>query len=139
MKQDVNISIRGLYRAEDEESTTELFTVGSLSKRNGHYYITYKESETTGFEGCTTTLKVENGRVTVVRRGPTASHLILQKGTRNIGRYETMGGIMDIGIFTGGLESSISDEGGDLHLEYTMDMNSVLMSENVLDISVTRQ
>ncbi len=138
MKQDVNISIRGTYTAEDESTTTELFTLGSLCRKNGHYYITYRETETTGFEGCVTTMKVEQERVTVIRRGPTTSHLVLQKGVRNIGRYEMMGNPMDIGVYTNGLEANLNDDGGMLHLKYTMDMNSNFLSENELEISVTK-
>ena len=138
MKQDVNISIRGTYIAEDQRSTTELFTAGSLCKKNGHYYITYQETETTGFEGCTTTMKVEDNRVTVTRRGPNSSHLVLQKGIRNIGRYDMMGSQMEIGIFTNGLDNSLTEDGGTLRLRYTMDMNYTLLSENELNISVTK-
>lgn len=138
MKQNVNISIRGTYTAEDESTTTELFTLGSLCRKNGHYYITYRETETTGFEGCVTTMKVEQERVTVIRRGPTTSHLVLQKGVRNIGRYEMMGNPMDIGVYTNGLEANLNDDGGMLHLKYTMDMNSNFLSENELEISVTK-
>lgn len=138
MKQDVNISIRGVYTAEEESTTTELFTLGSMCKKNGHYYITYQETETTGFEGCVTTMKVEDGRVTVIRRGPTSSHLVLQKGVRNVGRYDVMGGAMEIGVYTNGLETDLHDDGGSLKLRYTMDMNSSFLSENELEISVTK-
>ncbi|MGI5894460.1 MAG: DUF1934 domain-containing protein [Candidatus Merdivicinus sp.] len=138
MKQDVNISIKGIYTADEEQSTTELFTVGGLCKKNGHYYITYQETETTGFEGCTTTMKIEKDRVTVIRHGPTTSHLVLQKGVRNIGRYEMMGNPMEIGVYTDGLETRMDENGGSVYMKYTMDMNAALLSENELEISVTR-
>ena len=138
MKQDVNISIRGVYTAEEESTTTELFTLGSMCKKNGHYYITYQETETTGFEGCVTTMKVEEGRVAVIRRGPTSSHLVLQKGVGNVGGYDRMGGAMEIGVYTNGLETDLHDDGGSLKLRYTMDMNSSFLSENELEISVTK-
>ncbi|HIS76753.1 MAG TPA: DUF1934 domain-containing protein [Candidatus Merdivicinus excrementipullorum] len=138
MKKDVNICIKGVYMAEEERTTTELYTVGSLCKKNGHFYLTYAESETTGFEGCVTTMKLEEDRVTVIRRGPATAHLILQKGIRNVGRYEMMGTLMDIGVYTDGMESTMTEDGGSLHLKYTMDMNSALLSENELDISVTQ-
>ena len=109
-----------------------------MCKKNGHYYITYQETETTGFEGCVTTMKVEEGRVTVIRRGPTSSHLVLQKGVRNVGRYDMMGGAMEIGVYTNGLETDLHDDGGSLKLRYTMDMNSSFLSENELEISVTK-
>ena len=76
--------------------------------------------------------------MTVIRRGPATAHLILQKGIRNVGRYEMMGTLMDIGVYTDGMESTMTEDGGSLHLKYTMDMNSALLSENELDISVTQ-
>ena len=138
MKKDVSIRIKGVYTSDEDQSTAELFTLGSLYKKNDHYYITYKESETTGFDGCTTTMKIEApDRVTLTRRGSSTSHLVLQKGIRNVGRYDMMGNPMEIGAYTDSLESSIGDCGGDLRLHYTLDMNSSLMSENELEISVS--
>ncbi len=138
MKKDVSIRIKGVYTSDEDQSTAELFTLGSLYKKNDHYYITYKESETTGFDGCTTTMKIEApDRVTLPRRGSSTSHLVLQKGIRNVGRYDMMGNPMEIGVYTDSLESSSGDCGGDLRLHYTLDMNSSLMSENELEISVS--
>ena len=138
MKKDVSIRIKGVYTSDEDQSTAELFTLGSLYKKNDHYYITYKESETTGFDGCTTTMKIEApDRVTLTRRGSSTSHLVLQKGIRNVGRYDMMGNPMEIGVYTDSLESSIGVCGGDLRLHYTLDMNSSLMSENELEISVS--
>ena len=59
----------GPYRADDP---------GQLrAKRASSYYITYKETQTIGFEGCTTTIKIaeDGSRVALLRfrRGPTAS------------------------------------------------------------------
>lgn len=47
---------------EGKPEYVELMTRGSLSPRGDSYYITYRETETTGYEGCVTTLKLaENG------------------------------------------------------------------------------
>ena len=40
---------------EEKEEFVELMTRGSFTLRGGSYYLTYKETETTGYEGCTTT------------------------------------------------------------------------------------
>ena len=138
MKKDVSIRIKGVYTADEDQTTAVLFTVGSLYKKNDHYYITYKESETTGFEGCTTTVKIEApDRVTMIRRGSSNSHLVLQKGMRNVGSYDMLGNYMEIGVYTDSMDCSFNDAGGNLHLRYTLDMNSALMSENELEISVS--
>ena len=138
MKKDVSIRIKGVYTSDEDQSTAELFTLGSLYKKNDHYYITYKESETTGFDGCTTTMKIEApDRVTLTRRGSSTSHLVLQKGIRNVGSYDMLGNYMEVGVYTDSMDCSFNDAGGNLHLRYTLDMNSALMSENELEISVS--
>ena len=43
---------------EEKEEFVELMTRGQFVQKGGSYYITYKETETTGYEGCTTTLKL---------------------------------------------------------------------------------
>ena len=46
-------------------------TRGSLVLKGGSDYVTYRETETTGYEGCTTTLKiaVDGSRVVMLRFG----------------------------------------------------------------------
>jgi len=56
---------------EEKEEFVELMTRGQFVQKGGSYYITYKETETTGYEGCTTTLKiaVDGSRVVMLRFG----------------------------------------------------------------------
>lgn len=139
MSKDVMIRIKGVYTVENDQTTAELFTKGKMYKKNNYTYLTYEETETTGYEGCTTTLKIEDqGRVTMIRRGSTSSHLVLQPGIRNIGRYTVYGSPMEIGVFAENLEWKLTDDSASLHMAYTLDMNSVLMSENELFIDVSQ-
>ena len=48
-----------------------------------------------------------------------------------------LGNYMEIGVYTDSMDCSFNDAGGNLHLRYTLDMNSALMSENELEISVS--
>lgn len=137
MKKDVLITIKGVQKVENEKDTTELFTQGNFYKKDNSYYITYDESEATGFDGSTTTLKVEGSeKVTLIRSGSTRSHLIVQNGERSIGHYGTTEGNLAIGVFTKQINSSLGDNGGDLYFSYTLDINSSLLSENEVFISV---
>ena len=55
---------------EEKEEFVELMTRGQFVQKGGSYYITYKETETTGYEGCTTTLKIAaDGSRVAMRRG----------------------------------------------------------------------
>ena len=65
----------GVIREEDRDHI-ELMTRGNFTKKNGSYYISYKETQTIGFEGCTTTIKIaeDGSRVALLGSGgPTAS------------------------------------------------------------------
>lgn len=137
MKKDVLIHIKGIQLINGERDTTELFTQGSFYRRNGNYYITYDESEATGFVGSKTTLKVEeNRKVTLIRNGSSRSHLIVERGERNIGQYGTEQGNLTIGINAHKIESRLTDEGGELFFSYSLDVNASLISENEVTIQV---
>ena len=55
---------------EEKEEFVELMTRGQFVQKGGSYYITYKETEATGYEGCTTTLKIaaDGSRVAAIFR-----------------------------------------------------------------------
>ncbi len=45
----------GAAAGRGKDKIRELMTRASFVQKGGSYYITYKETETTGYEGCTTT------------------------------------------------------------------------------------
>jgi len=139
----VSITIRGIYNAagDDEPMEAELITEGVMFKLGRHWFVRYDETETTGYEGCVTTLKVadkelENDIVTLTRKGSASSHLIMQQGVRTLGSYNVYGSSMEIGVYTNDMSYDFSEEGGRFHLHYTLDMNTNLLSENELTIEV---
>ena len=84
---------------EEKEEFVELMTRGSFVLKGGSYYVTYRETETTGYEGCTTTLKiaVDGSRVVMLRfgkNGGVGTQLQIEKGKRNLCHYETGFGSM---------------------------------------------
>lgn len=140
MKKDVIIEIRGVYRQEGDEDEIELFTTGSYYKRNGNYFIAYDESEATGFEGTRTLLKVEsNDRVTLSRSGASKSQLIIERGVRHQCHYDTGYGAMTIGVSGDRIVSHLDDNGGRLEFAYSLDVNTLLASENAVYIHVREQ
>lgn len=140
MKKDVLISIKGIYKNDEDQDVVEMFTTGTYYKKNGDYYISYKESGATGFEGSRTTLRVEQeDRVTMQRSGPARSQLIIERGVRHQCHYDTGMGDMMIGVLGGSIRSTLGDCGGNLHFNYSLDINSLLTSENELYIHVKEQ
>ncbi len=137
MKKDVLITIKGIQRADGDNDVVELFTMGRFYRRNGSYYISYDESEATGYEGSKTTLRVdENQRVTMSRSGSLRSQLIIERGVRHQCNYDTGHGSFTIGVLGDSIVSSLTDQGGDIEFKYSLDVNASLTSENEVYINV---
>lgn len=137
MKKDVLISIKGVYDSEDDHDVIELFTTGTYYKKDGCYFICYDETEATGFEGSKTTLRVDRqDKVTLVRSGKAKSQLIVERGVRHQCHYDMGFGDLMIGVSGSSIKSSLSDGGGNLEIKYSLDVNSMLASENEMYVNV---
>ena len=58
LKENYIIRIKSRIEQDGETEQIELMTRGSFTLREGSYHITYRETETTGYEGNVTTLKI---------------------------------------------------------------------------------
>lgn len=126
---------------EEKEEFVELMTRGSLVLKGGSYYVTYRETETTGYEGCTTTVKVakDESKVSMTRFGPAAGQLVVEKGIRHLCHYDTGYGAMTLGVAADEIHSRLTDEGGEVEFSYTLDADqNTILSRNLVKISVKR-
>ncbi len=140
MKKQVLINIKGVYKNQDDSDVIELFTTGQYYKKNGDYYISYEESEVTGFQGSRTTLRVEKeNKVTLERSGTAKTQLIVERGVRHQCHYSVAEGDMMIGVMGNRIKSNLTDTGGNLEFKYSLDINSLLSSENEMYIFVKEQ
>ena len=129
----------GLIREEDRDHI-ELMTRGSFTKKNGSYYISYKETQTIGFEGCTTTIKIaeDGSRVALLRFGRANSQLLIERDRRNLCHYETEVGSLTLGVTGDGIDCQLTEKGGTARFAYLLDADSAeLVSRNRLEITVT--
>lgn len=138
MTKDVCINIKSIQSSDENEDVTELFTYGKLSKSNddGEYRISYEESDAMGFEGCNVDLDIAENSVKLMRSGNAISNLIIEKGKKHHCHYGTPYGDFMIGVSADEIKSTITENGGDLYLKYTIDVNSGLLSENEMYINI---
>jgi uncharacterized beta-barrel protein YwiB (DUF1934 family) len=140
MQKDVLISIKGtVLPSSGTPDIIELITSGKYYRKNGSYYISYKESEATGLDGVTTTLKIDGeNTVTLIRNGSQKSQLILEKGQRHLCQYDTGFGQLMVGVSGCKIKSLLDDFGGELVFNYTLDVNSNTVSQNEVSVTVKR-
>lgn len=122
--------------ADGMTDESELFTRGEFRVHKGAYYIDYDESEATGYEGSHAQLRVDKAGMTMTRTGTTFSNLVFENGVRHFCHYGTEYGDCMVGITTQELSNSLDENGGTVHLKYSVDVNAGLMTENEITIKV---
>ena len=137
MEKDVVISIKGMQKYEGADpDTIELVTEGRLSRDEGGYTLTYQESELTGLDGTLTTIQVEGEQVTLMRVGEFNAQMVFQQGRRHLSMYNTPYGAMAIGVNTRRLLTDLNDQGGDIEIDYAIEVDHALAGHNIFRINV---
>ncbi len=139
MEKDVVISIKGIQKYEGaEQDVIELVTAGRLSRDGGQYTLSYQESELTGLEGTLTTIQVEGEQVTLMRMGQFNSQMVFQEGRRHLSMYNTPYGAMAIGVNTRHLLAQVDDQGGDIEIDYAIEIDHALAGRSIFRINIKR-
>lgn len=137
MQKEVIISIKGMQKFEtSDKDTIELVTCGSLSRGKNVYTLSYQESELTGLEGTQTVIRVEPERVTMMRTGQVNTQMIFQEGQRHLAMYNTPFGALSVGVHTRYLYAQIDDSGGDIEIDYSIEIDHAMTGRNVFQINV---
>lgn len=122
---------------QGDVDTVRLMTRGSFTRRGGHFFIRYRESEATGYEGNITTVKVEDGnKVSMLRRGTTPSELVVERGRRHVCHYDSGYGVLSLGVAADEIDNALTEHGGQLTFSYTLDSGNAHLSHNQVVITV---
>ena len=138
MQENYIITINGTMEQGDESDSVQLMTRGSFIRKNNNFFISYNETEATGYQGCVTTVKVADSGsiVSMLRFGSAPSQLIIEKGKRHVCHYETGSGALDLGIAADEIDMNLHDDGGRLKFSYLIDVDTQSVSRNIVDITV---
>lgn len=130
MNKNVIISVKGTQTSEQDTNNLELVTEGRYYKKGNTYFITYKESQVTGMEGTTTTLKVADGVVTLMRFGSVNSQMIFEKGQKHMSYYDTTYGAFMIGVYASNVDVRVNDSGGEIKVDYELEIDNNKTGDN---------
>lgn len=137
MDKNVIISVKGTQSQENQDlHMMELVTEGKYSRKDNAYYVTYNESEVTGMKGTTTTLKVMDGVVTLIRAGSVNSHFIFQQGQKHVSYYDTEYGAFTIGVLANAVDVRMDDSGGEIRVGYQIEIDNNNTGENDFFMSI---
>lgn len=142
MKSNSIITIVNNQIMDSEHSNMKFIVNGVYSKKNGKYYIAYRENKNMSLnkseEICI--VKVENPTlVTITKLGAEKSGIILERGKRHYSQYATAYGFLNMGVYTDRVDCILGKSGAKIRLRYSMDINSSIVSYNEINIDVKKK
>ncbi len=101
----------------------KLMSMGKLTQdaKTKEWTVSYDESEATGMEGTTTSLRVtKDGNIHFLRRGAVQMNVLFESGNHHMTQMETPFGLLDISIVTNEVFGDLSENGGEIRLAYSL-------------------
>ena len=134
MVKKIMIKIQGSQNLNSQNvDSIELTTYGTMEYTEGGCKIVYEESELTGMQGTITTINVEKtGTVTLNRMGTTNSCLVFEEGQKHMSYYDMGEGAFTISVYTNYLEADINKIGGEIEIEYLLEVDNKVLGTNVI-------
>ena len=126
--------VQGFMQPDAE--TIEFITDGVYSRTEDGYQIYYRDSELTGLKGTSTTVDITPDAITVERKGVLNTKMVFREGEKDRLLYDTRFGAATLGVETRRVRASFDDLGGDLSIDYVVNMEHTVASRNILNMSV---
>jgi len=117
-----------------EDQVISLVTEGKLGERNGHTYIVYEETELTGMKGSKSTLKIEPGKIVLVRYGEISTKMEFVENDIFMTTYNTPFGVFDMVIKTKQAKHIKQEKGGQVHLEYYIEISNTNTQRCIMEL-----
>lgn len=137
IKKDVIISIKGIHETEGRIGEgVEFVTAGEYCSDGDMTTFSYEESELTGLEGTRTFFKVEKDMVTLTREGTVTAQMVFEEKKKHLFAYETPFGATTMGVDTRSIVSKLGENGGNLEIKYSVDMDNAVISRNTFKINI---
>ena len=127
--------------ADVEEEQVELITEGRYYEKGDAVYLVYDESEFSGMEGCTTSLKITGDKIKMKRFGQLIgmdTEIEFEKGKRFKGYYDTPFGSVEMEVLTNDIVNTIkgSEGKGSLNIDYHISLRGLTEGRSKLDIQI---
>ena len=133
---DVIISVTGIQHGRNGPDAMQLVTAGQYGVDSESIQMTWTESELTGLEGTRTSITVQPNSVVVKREGELNTTMEFEEGRKSYFLYETPFGSATMGLNTRRIRSRLGLHGGDMEIEYTLDVDQTIIGRNRFYIQV---
>lgn len=119
-----------------EEDVIEVVTPGKFCINKNGYKIEYDETKLSGMEGTKTTMIIKDAYFKLQREGTTETNMEFEKSTQSVSLYKTPFGAMSVVVDTKDITIDMDDNGGKVHIRYTLNVEGQQLIETDLNIFV---
>lgn len=134
MTKDVSVCITGLHVSDGEEKIFQSYA-GNYYLKGGTHYIFYEEMSDSG-EKIKNSIKIDNGVVSIAKRGLYEYRIIFEESKSNVSYYSTPAGMLEVGIRTNRIEVLEEENAISVHIEYALEIDKVHMSDCEANIKI---
>ena len=128
------ITVQSRVSVEDE--FIEVVTPGKFYITKSGYKVEYDETELSGMEGTKTTMIIKEKYFKLNRVGTTETNMEFEKNTQSVSLYKTPFGAMSVIVDTKDIEINMDDNGGTIHILYTLNVEGQQLIETDLNVII---
>jgi len=137
VNKEVVISITTIQNyGEEDTDTIEFTTDGIYSYEAGIARLSYFETEVTGLSGTKTSVLIGPEEIILDRRGSLTTHMVFSEGKKNSFVYDTPYGKATMGLRTGKIRQQLDENGGEVVIDYVLDMEHVAAVRNRFHLTI---
>ena len=131
----VLVSLQSSASPEGEDpETISLITSGKLWETTDGYRLQYEETLDESVPPTQVELVLESGVAAMHRMGDYDVNMVFCKGQRYEGQYHTPYGSMDLALYCTKVQYSVTEQEGDLRLQYQLDINGQFVAMHRLEL-----
>lgn len=119
-----------------EEEFIEVITPGVFTVLKNGFKVEYEETKLSGMEGTKTTMFIRKNSFQLMRRGSTETKMLFDKSNQSMSLYKTPYGNMAITIDTKHIKIDVDENGGDIHIIYTLLIEDQQRIETDLKVNI---
>lgn len=137
MTEQVIVSIQGMQMMDDEAGASpELITTGTYSFENQIHQVVFEEQLSESEEITTDWLTFTEEKVELKKEGEVQTHMIFEKGKKNLSFYDTPYGSVSVEMTASEVEVTCKEDEISIILEYSLTMNEEPVAECALNIGI---
>lgn len=126
---------------DSDSGVIEMVTEAAVAVKGGRLTVSYDETEITGLGESRTEISFaldDPTVISVMRTGEVRTALVIEQGVRHICTYETPVMPFEICTYARKATNSVTVDGGEMHLDYIVEIRGALAQRTVLDVTLRK-